>query len=70
MVGDSRTDLDTARGAGVAFVGVTFGYTPVPMAELQPDLLIDSFDELTPDLRPRGCWNATAGQLAPAGALP
>ena len=48
MVGDSQTDLDTARGAGVPFVGVTFGYTPVPMATLQPDLLVDHFDEITP----------------------
>jgi phosphoglycolate phosphatase len=49
MVGDSRTDLDTARPAGVPFIGVSFGYTPVPMAELQPDLLIQSFSELTAD---------------------
>ena len=49
MVGDSRTDLDTARARRRAFVGVTFGYTPVPMATLGPDLLIDSFDELTPE---------------------
>jgi len=48
MVGDSRTDLDTARAAGVAFVGVSFGYTPVPMAELRPDLLIDTYDALLP----------------------
>jgi len=48
MVGDSRTDLDTAQAAGVRFVGVTFGYTPVPMAELRPDLLIDSYDALSP----------------------
>ena len=48
MVGDSRTDLDTARAAGIRFVGVTFGYTPVPMAQLRPDLLIDSFDALLP----------------------
>jgi phosphoglycolate phosphatase len=49
LVGDSQTDLDTARGAGVPFVGVSFGYTPIPMRELSPDLLIDSFDELTPE---------------------
>jgi phosphoglycolate phosphatase len=48
MVGDSRIDLDTARSAGVPFIGVSFGYTPVPMAELEPDLLIDGFDELGP----------------------
>jgi phosphoglycolate phosphatase len=48
MVGDSQTDLDTARGADVPFVGVSFGYTPIAMTELRPDLMIDSFDELTP----------------------
>jgi phosphoglycolate phosphatase len=48
MVGDSRTDLDTARAARVAFVGVSFGYTPVPMADLGPDLLVDSFEDFMP----------------------
>ncbi len=48
MVGDSRTDLDTARGADVPFIGVTFGYTPVPMVELQPDVLVESFDAVLP----------------------
>jgi phosphoglycolate phosphatase len=47
MVGDSQTDRDTARNAGVPFVGVTFGYTPVPMVELDPDLLADHFDEVS-----------------------
>lgn len=49
MVGDSRTDLDTARAAGVPAIGVTFGYTPVPMADLKPDLLVSHFDEITLD---------------------
>jgi phosphoglycolate phosphatase len=48
MVGDSRPDVDTARSAGVPMIGVSYGYTPVPMAELGPDLLIDSFEDLTP----------------------
>jgi phosphoglycolate phosphatase len=48
MLGDSRVDLDTARSASVPFVGVSFGYTPVPMAELGPDILIESFDDLEP----------------------
>ena len=46
MVGDSRTDIDTARSAGIPVIGVSFGYTPVPMADLRPDLLVDRFDDL------------------------
>jgi phosphoglycolate phosphatase len=46
MVGDSETDIKTARAAAVPVIGVTFGYTPVPMEALGPDLLIDSFDAL------------------------
>jgi phosphoglycolate phosphatase len=62
MVGDSRTDLDTARGAAVPFIGVSFGYTPVPMRELGPDLLVDAYDAFGP---------ADAIQLiAPAAARP
>ena len=48
MLGDSRPDVETARGAGVPIIGVSYGYTPVAMAELGPDMLIDSFDDLTP----------------------
>ena len=52
MVGDSQTDIETARAAGVPVVAVTFGYTPVPVAEFGPDRLIDHFDQL---------WDAVAG---------
>jgi phosphoglycolate phosphatase len=46
MVGDSRADIEVARNAGVPSVGVTFGYTPVPMADLNPDRLIAHFAAL------------------------
>ena len=52
MVGDSQTDVETGRAAGVPVVAVTFGYTPVPVASFGPDRLIDHFDEL---------WDAVAG---------
>lgn len=58
MVGDSRTDVDTARAAGIPVVGVTFGYTDVPMVELKPDVTIDDF-RLLPDAV-RGLLRATA----------
>jgi phosphoglycolate phosphatase len=46
MVGDSRTDIDTAKAAGIPSIGVPFGYTDVPIAELGPTRLIAHFDEL------------------------
>lgn len=46
MIGDSKTDLDTARGANIPSIGVSFGYTDIPMAELKPDRLIHHFDAL------------------------
>ena len=46
MVGDSRTDIDTAKAAGVPVVAVTFGYTDVPVAKLGPDRTIDDFSAL------------------------
>ncbi|MHA1524337.1 MAG: HAD-IA family hydrolase, partial [Alphaproteobacteria bacterium] len=46
MVGDSATDVNAARAANIPVVGVSFGYTEIPMVELKPDRLIDHFDEL------------------------
>ena len=46
MVGDSATDIRTARNAAVPIVGVDFGYTDVPIATLQPDRVISSFAQL------------------------
>jgi phosphoglycolate phosphatase len=46
MVGDSETDVNVARAAGIPVIGVDFGYTRVPMADLQPDRLIGHFDAL------------------------
>jgi phosphoglycolate phosphatase len=45
MVGDSETDILTARNAGVPVIAVPFGYTPRPVAEFGPDRLIGHFDE-------------------------
>src|SRR6476661_5150096 len=37
MVGDAGTDIGVARRTGIPVIGVTFGYTDVPIAELEPD---------------------------------
>lgn len=46
MVGDAGPDVGVARRAGVPVIGVEFGYTDVPIAELKPDLLIGHMREL------------------------
>jgi phosphoglycolate phosphatase len=46
MVGDSRTDIDTAKQAGIPVVAVDFGYTDIPVRELSPDRVISHFDRL------------------------
>ena len=46
MVGDTATDVDTARNAGLPVIGLDFGYAPEKMTELAPDRVISHFDEL------------------------
>ena len=46
MVGDSETDVATARAAAVPVIAVDFGYTERPAAELGADRLISHFDAL------------------------
>lgn len=51
MVGDSRTDIDTAKAAGIPVIAVTFGYTDTPVAELGPDRVIEHFSALPAAVR-------------------
>jgi phosphoglycolate phosphatase len=46
MVGDSSVDVQTARNAGVAACGVTWGFQPETFAEHPPDFLVSTAEEL------------------------
>ncbi|RFP89897.1 HAD family hydrolase [Rhodobacteraceae bacterium 63075] len=46
LVGDSDTDRNTARAAGVPSVLVTFGPSGADMAALEPEALISAYHEL------------------------
>jgi phosphoglycolate phosphatase len=46
MVGDAGPDIGVARRAGIPVIGVEFGYSEVPIADLKPDLLINHMREL------------------------
>jgi phosphoglycolate phosphatase len=45
MVGDSDTDISTARAAGIPCIAVDFGYTDVPVTELNPTSVISHYRE-------------------------
>jgi len=53
MIGDSKTDIDTAKAAGIPVIAVDFGFTDRHVREFEPSKVISSFDELTPDLTDR-----------------
>jgi phosphoglycolate phosphatase len=45
FVGDSEIDILTARAAGVPIVGVSFGYSELPIHQFNPDIVIDHYAE-------------------------
>lgn len=51
MVGDSATDVATAKALGVPCVAVTFGYTEVPAERLGAERVISHFDALEGAIR-------------------
>jgi len=54
FVGDSISDTDAARAAGVPCIALTFGYSDRPAEQLGATALIDHWDELLPTLERLG----------------
>ena len=54
MVGDSDVDIQTARNAGTWACGVTYGMGSAKLPASEPDLLLDSLEELPAYLDPKG----------------
>ena len=46
MIGDSSVDIQTARNAGIAACGVTYGFQPETLADPVPDRVMDSMEEV------------------------
>ena len=46
LIGDTQTDRDTGRAAGVSVALVTFGPEGSGVARMQPDALLDHYDDL------------------------
>ncbi len=50
MIGDTKTDIDVAKAAGIPVIAVDFGYTDTHVSQFEPSRVISHFDELTPAL--------------------
>ena len=61
MIGNSATDIRTARAAGVPVIAVDFGYSDRPVSEFEPDRIISHFAQL-----PAGVAAIFAGTLMAA----
>jgi phosphoglycolate phosphatase len=46
MIGDSITDVATARAAKIPVVLLSYGYTPEPVHSLGGDVVIDDFSDV------------------------
>lgn len=46
MIGDSETDIATAKAAGIPVVAVDFGYSMEPVQSFAPDIVISHFNQL------------------------
>jgi len=46
MVGDSSVDVQTARNAGIACCGVTYGFQPETLADPAPEIVVDRMEDL------------------------
>lgn len=51
MIGDSATDVATARAAGIPVILLSYGYTPEPAHTLGADVVVDSFAEIPDAIR-------------------
>jgi len=46
MIGDSAPDVGAARALGIPVIGVDFGYTDIPIHDLNPDIVISHMRDL------------------------
>ena len=63
MVGDTITDVTTAKNADLPVVAVDFGYAPDPVATYEPDRIIGHFDDLREAVR------SLTGEIAKSAAV-
>lgn len=51
MIGDSMTDVATAKAAGIPVIAVSFGYTDIPASRFGADRVIERYERLPQAIR-------------------
>lgn len=46
MIGDSETDIKTAKAAGIPVIALDFGYSTTPIANFHPDAILSDYRDL------------------------
>ncbi len=46
MIGDTDTDIKTARAAEIPCILTSYGYSHIPVARLKPDAIVDHFSQI------------------------
>ena len=69
MIGDSETDIATAKAARIPVVAVDFGYSVEPVAAFAPDAVISHFDELEAIVRRIAAKGIEPASLSRSGPL-
>lgn len=55
MVGDSKNDILAAKNAGIASIGLSYGYNyGEPISDSNPDMVLDNFSQLLTALEVKG----------------
>ena len=61
LIGDSRTDVETARNAGVPMILVSYGYRTDPIDVLVPDFVVHEFGSVPATVRRLGLGSGATG---------
>lgn len=50
MIGDSETDIKTAKAANIPVIAVSFGYSVDPVLSFGPDVIVDDYRDLRAEI--------------------
>ena len=46
MIGDSKNDIDCSRSLGIPSILVSFGYSDIPVDQMEADMVLHNYNNL------------------------